>query len=125
MGYHIRAYDAKTGSVIDCEFIGDTIVVVTIADPSKHGVEKRVYQRVDNAVEREKRAERRMKVARVTPLCLGCGEQLPREIKVTGLHDATCPWNYYIKCQSCGYQNSLSKLLGFWAGCSKKCRKRV
>jgi len=55
------------------------------------------------------------------PKCLVCGAELPREIKQTGIHDVSCPWNYYIECK-CGYQNSLSKLLGFWAGCSKKCR---
>jgi len=56
------------------------------------------------------------------PVCLVCGKPLPREIKETGMHHRSCPWNYYIECSYCGYQNSLSKLLGFWSGCSKKCR---
>lgn len=59
-----------------------------------------------------------------SPICLHCGNPLPREIKVTGAHHESCPWNYYIECQKCGYQNNLAKLLGFWAGCSEECRRR-
>jgi len=55
------------------------------------------------------------------PRCLSCGKLLPREIRQTGLHHPTCPWNYYIECPHCGYQNNVSKLLGFWAGCSAQC----
>ena len=55
------------------------------------------------------------------PKCLICGAELPREIKITGVHHISCAWNYYIECLKCNYQNSLSKLLGFWQGCSKKC----
>ena len=57
------------------------------------------------------------------PLCLACGAPLPRRIEQTGIHHPTCPWNYYITCMKCGYQNNLSKLLGFWAGCSDECVK--
>lgn len=66
-----------------------------------------------------------MKPHRITPLCLGCGEQLPREIRATGIHHPSCPWNYYIECPKCHYQNNVSKLLGFWAGCSEKCKERM
>lgn len=59
------------------------------------------------------------------PKCLMCGAELPREITVTGIHHPSCPWNYYIKCTKCGYQNNLSKLLGFWAGCSKQCQEEA
>jgi hypothetical protein len=55
------------------------------------------------------------------PRCLDCGAELPKEIQQTGMHYKDCPWNYYIECLKCGYQNSLSKLLGFDAGCSNKC----
>lgn len=55
------------------------------------------------------------------PICLICGENLPRKIEATDMHHPSCPWNYYIICK-CGYQNSLSKLLGFWAGCSEECK---
>ena len=60
---------------------------------------------------------------RIVAVCLHCGTSLPREIKSTGLHHPSCPWNYFIECPRCGYQNSLAKLLGFWAGCSKKCQE--
>lgn len=60
-------------------------------------------------------------MAKVYPVCLACGMELPREIKKTNMHDESCPWNYYIECGFCGAQNNLSKLLGFWAGCSDKC----
>lgn len=55
------------------------------------------------------------------PTCLMCRSALPRRIKCTGIHHPSCPWNYYIECENCGYQNNLSKLLGFWHGCSTKC----
>ena len=55
------------------------------------------------------------------PTCLMCRSALPRRIKSTGTHHPSCPWNYYIECENCGYQNNLSKLLGFWHGCSTKC----
>lgn len=58
------------------------------------------------------------------PRCLQCKAELPREIKITGIHDPSCPWNYYIECK-CGSQNNLSKLLGFWAGCSDMCEGRT
>ena len=58
---------------------------------------------------------------RTKPKCLICGEALPRKIRQTGLHAVDCPWNYHITCQVCKYQNNLSKLLGFWFGCSERC----
>ncbi len=56
------------------------------------------------------------------PTCLMCKRPLPREIRFTGLHHQSCPWNYFIECDNCGYNINLSKLLGFWQGCSSKCR---
>ena len=58
------------------------------------------------------------------PTCLMCRSALPRKIKSTGMHHSSCPWNYYIECENCGYQNNLSKLLGFWHGCSTECREQ-
>jgi phage FluMu protein Com len=67
--------------------------------------------------------EEKAKTRREWPNCLHCGKPLPREIKITGHHHESCPWNYYIECGECGYLNNVSKLLGFWAGCSEKCKE--
>jgi hypothetical protein len=58
---------------------------------------------------------------RVKPKCIICGFVLERKIQSTGIHHRSCPWNYFIHCNNCGYDNSLSKLLGFGAGCSSIC----
>lgn len=55
------------------------------------------------------------------PVCIRCGLGLHRNIQQTGIHSPRCAWNYFIECHSCKYKNSLSKLLGFWEGCSQDC----
>lgn len=71
----------------------------------------------------EKRTLPAEMMRREAPKCLHCSAPLPREIKVTGVHHESCPWNYYIECEKCGYENNLSKLLGFGAGCSDTCER--
>lgn len=80
-----------------------------------------VKTQVDHQIKKLLGYEELTKLWRYPPKCLSCGTELPCNIEQTGSHDPSCPWNYFITCEHCNYQNSLSKLLGFWAGCSKKC----
>ncbi len=50
-------------------------------------------------------------------ICLRCGEALHPVVKHTGVHKGHCPWNYYLECPSCGYQNNLAKLLRLECTC--------
>ena len=51
-------------------------------------------------------------------ICLRCGEALQARVMRTGVHREHCPWNYYLECPSCGYQNNLAKLLRLGCSCN-------
>ena len=52
--------------------------------------------------------------------CLNCGREIEIKLRHTGIHQAKCPWNYYIECENCGYQNNVAKYLKMNCVCRRE-----